>query len=109
MLIREPDTDFSEVGTHFIVTFMRKHFREGDIAPQETEQEPAEEKTTQKTTQKTLDEIKVNPKITRKELAFKIGVGEDGIKFHLTNLRKKGILKRIGPDKGGYWDISAEG
>ena len=80
MLIREPDTDFSEVGTQFIVTFMRKHFREGDIAPQETEQEPAEEKTTQKT----LAEIKVNPKITRKELAFKIGVGEDGIKFHLT-------------------------
>ena len=62
-------------------------------------------KTTQKTTQKILGLIKENPDITRRELASIIGILEDGIKYHLTNLKSMGVLERIGPDKGGYWRI----
>lgn len=59
-----------------------------------------------KTTQKIIDLIKNNSEITRKELAEKIGnITEDGIKYHLNSLIKKGLLKRIGPDKGGYWEV----
>ncbi len=61
--------------------------------------------TTQKTAQKILALIKENPYITRKELAEKIGITEDGVKYHLSNLKKSGRLKRIGPDKGGYWKV----
>ena len=64
------------------------------------------QKTTQKTTQKILELIRENPYITRKELAKKIdNITEDGIKYYLKRLKEKGILKRIGPDKGGYWEI----
>jgi len=63
------------------------------------------QKTTQKTTQKILELIKENPKITRKELAEKIGISEDGIKFNLNQLKKQNKIKRVGPDKGGYWEI----
>ena len=63
------------------------------------------QKTTQKTTQKILEIIKGEPQITRRELAKLIGISEDGIKYHLNNLKQKSILKRIGPDKGGYWEI----
>jgi ATP-dependent DNA helicase RecG len=63
------------------------------------------QKTTQKTTQKILGLIKENPDITRRELASIIGISEDGIKYHLTNLKNMGSLERIGPDKGGYWRI----
>lgn len=66
------------------------------------------EETTQKTTQKILDSIKENKYISRKELAEKIGITEDGIKFQLNNLKKKRLLKRIGPDKGGYWKIKED-
>jgi len=63
--------------------------------------------TTQKTTQKILDIIFENPSINRKELAQKIGnITEDGIKYHLTKLAKLGKLKRIGPDKGGQWQVA---
>ncbi|MEA1999460.1 MAG: winged helix-turn-helix transcriptional regulator [Euryarchaeota archaeon] len=62
-------------------------------------------KTTQKTTQKILGRIKENPNITRKELAYSIGILEDGIKYHITNLKSMGLLERIDPDKGGYWRI----
>ncbi|MBA3064494.1 winged helix-turn-helix transcriptional regulator, partial [Candidatus Woesearchaeota archaeon] len=57
------------------------------------------------TIQKILETIKENPTVTRKELASIIGVSENGIKFHITNLKKKGLLKRVGPDKGGYWKV----
>lgn len=64
--------------------------------------------TTQKTTQKILDLVAANPSIRRKELAEKIGITADGIKYHLTSLQKKGRLKRVGPDKGGCWEVVEE-
>ena len=59
----------------------------------------------QKTTQKILGEIKQNPYVTRKQLSETIGITEDGIKFHLNHMKKAGLLKRVGPDKGGHWEV----
>jgi ATP-dependent DNA helicase RecG len=61
--------------------------------------------TTQKTTQKILEAIKENQRITKRELASVIGISENGIKFHINTLKKKSLLKRVGPDKGGYWEV----
>jgi predicted HTH transcriptional regulator len=61
--------------------------------------------TTQKTTQKILDQIKANPYISRQELAELCGLTSDGIKYNIRKLREKGIIKRIGPDKGGHWEV----
>ena len=61
--------------------------------------------TTQKTTQKILELIAANPSISRKELSAQIGITADGIKYHLTAMQKKRLLKRIGPDKGGRWEV----
>ena len=63
------------------------------------------QETTQKATRKILEAIMNKPDITKKELAVVIGITEDGVKYHITRLRKKGVLKRIGPDKGGHWEI----
>ena len=66
------------------------------------------QKTTQKgqdSTQKIIEEIKKNPSISRDELAEKCGLTSDGIKYNIRKLREKGIIKRIGPDKGGHWEI----
>lgn len=71
------------------------------------------EKTTQKTTQKKLNDnqleivnlIRINSSITRKELATKLKLTEDGVKYNLNILLKNNIIERIGPDKGGYWKI----
>ena len=60
---------------------------------------------TQKTPQKILEFIKKNPRITRRELARLAGITEDGIKYNLNILQKSDLLKRIGPDKGGYWKV----
>jgi ATP-dependent DNA helicase RecG len=34
-----------------------------------------------------------------------IGVTERSIERNVNKLKKEGKLKRIGPDKGGYWEI----
>ncbi len=62
-------------------------------------------KETDSATQKIIELIKEKPNITRQELAEKSGVTADNIKFHLTKLKQKGIIKRIGPDKGGSWQV----
>jgi ATP-dependent DNA helicase RecG len=62
-------------------------------------------KTTMKTTVKILQLIKNNSKITREALAKEIGISIDGIDYNIKKLKKEGKLKRIGPDKGGYWQV----
>lgn len=49
--------------------------------------------------------IKENPKITRNELANKLNITPDGIKYNLRKLINKDIIERIGPKNGGYWKI----
>jgi len=63
----------------------------------------------EKTTQKIIELIKVNPRISRNELANMLGyITDDGVKYHLAKLKEKGVLKRIGPDKGGHWKIISQ-
>ena len=60
----------------------------------------------QSTQKKIIQELMNNPKLGRKQLAQLIpGITEDGIKYHLSKLQKKGIIRRVGPDKGGHWEI----
>ena len=70
-------------------------------------------KTAQKTVQKTvqkqkeiLEFLKVHPKVGREEIARNInGISESGVKYNLKVLQDKGLLKRIGPAKGGHWEV----
>jgi ATP-dependent DNA helicase RecG len=128
ILSKEPDAEFSEVGTKFITTFKRRSYFEGKKGV-----EKGVEKTTQKTTQKKVVEgsekglverlaeglverlaesqkrilklIKENPYISKKELSETIGISTTAIDKNITRLKKEGLLKRIGPDKGGYWEV----
>lgn len=59
----------------------------------------------QKSNQKIIELISVNPQITIKELTQKSGFSQSGIKKVIRKLKEKGVLKRIGPDKCGRWEI----
>ena len=39
------------------------------------------------------------------ELAEKCNLTEDGIYWQLKQLKAKGIIRRVGPDKGGHWEV----
>lgn len=73
------------------------------------------EKTTQKdypenqtTTQKIISAIEKNPSITRESLSKICGISSDGIKWQLKQLQAKNIIRRVGADKGGHWEIIAD-
>ena len=70
---------------------------------------PATEKTTVITTKKTTEKIvrlmKSNPYITNKELAEVCGITEDGVYWNTKKLKKNNRIRRIGGDKGGYWEV----
>lgn len=70
----------------------------------ETAQETIQ-KTTQKTAQKIMALIARNPRVTREELTKLIGITDSGIKYQLKNLQARGSIRRVGPDKGGHWEI----
>lgn len=49
--------------------------------------------------------INNNKNITYKELADILGITEKSIYKNIEKLKQKGILKRVGPAKGGHWEI----
>jgi len=62
--------------------------------------------TTQETTQeKIMELLKVQPTLTRRELAEKIGISADGIKYHLNKLKAEGVIRHEGPTKAGHWKV----
>lgn len=57
------------------------------------------------TSQKIIELIKENPNISTQEMADYIGIDRRNIARQIKKLQYKGIISRIGPDKGGYWEI----
>ena len=55
--------------------------------------------------QKILDEIKENPFVTQEELAQIIGLSRKSIIQNMKKMQENGLLKRIGADKNGHWEV----
>jgi ATP-dependent DNA helicase RecG len=71
----------------------------------ETAREKTRVKTRTKTRTKMLSLISENPQITTAQLADAIGITSKGAEWQIAQLKKDGLLKRIGPAKGGRWEV----
>jgi ATP-dependent DNA helicase RecG len=49
-----------------------------------------------------------DPHISKKAMAQAAGISTTAIDKHLTKLKQRGILCRVGPDKGGHWEVVQE-
>ena len=58
--------------------------------------------------QKIIIEMRNNPRITYDELAEMLSVSRATIKRKVNDLSAKGIIKRIGNNRSGYWEILIE-
>ncbi len=63
------------------------------------------EKTREKTVEKIISAIKENPSVSIKQLRAITGLSRRGVEWNITKLKEEGRIKRVGPDKGGYWEI----
>ena len=52
--------------------------------------------------------LKANPNITARELADVLGVEQRTIERRIRVLREKGIIRRVGVDKTGHWEVLLE-
>jgi predicted ATP-dependent serine protease len=52
-----------------------------------------------------LESISKDPSISTKELAGTYSLSERQVQRIMTRLKDKGIIRRVGPDKGGHWEI----
>ena len=59
----------------------------------------------QKTSQKIIDLIKEDPYISTTKMAEIIGVDRRNIARNIKKLKEQGAVRRVGPDKGGFWEI----
>ena len=71
---------------------------------QETPQKTLQ-KTLQKTQQKIIELVKEDAYITTQRMADLIGIDRSNIARAIKKLQHQGILRRVGPDKGGHWEI----
>ncbi len=59
-----------------------------------------------KTTDRTLVEfIAKMPTATISMMQQKAGITRDGVNKALKRLKASGIIRRVGPDKGGHWEV----
>jgi len=54
---------------------------------------------------KIIDHMMENKTISAKELSELVGISQRKIEENISWLKEKGLIKRIGPDKGGHWEI----
>ena len=103
ILLKEPDAQFSEVGTKFVTTFKRRSYYEGEKVVEKGNEGLVEGLVENQ--KKILELVKENPQISKNDLSKKIGISATAIDKNIDRLKEKGLLKRIGPDKGGYWEV----
>ena len=118
------DFDNEESANQFKVTVWRTAPKDG-IKEGNTTQKPSDStqitadstqiassdthKSTQKASDSTqkriLEIIEETPHASRKDIAERIGISEDGVKKQLANLKRMGLIERVGAARGGYWKI----
>jgi len=114
-----PEIEFDE--NYFYVTFRQSNEYLKLAAEEEREggTEKVKEKAIEKVIEKVgervtenqkriLEEIIKNKYITIKRLSESIGISERKTQENIKKLKGKSLLKRVGPDKGGYWEVLAK-
>lgn len=69
---------------------------------------PTVEKTVEKTVEIILRTIRTSPYVSIRQLAEATGLTRRGIEWNISQLKAKNKIRRIGPDKGGRWEIVEE-
>jgi len=119
----EAHFDFSlRTAFRVVENISNKYFEEGFGAdnPENTQEHLGDRENAQKTPRKNpektqkkprnvqneiIELIRLNPLITRRELEALLNRTPDSIKYHLSQLTKKGFIKREGSDRAGKWII----
>mgnify|MGYP003346940038 CR=1 FL=1 len=54
-----------------------------------------------------MELLSAHPDLTQAGMVAALGISRQAIQKHLANLKRAGRLRRVGPDKGGHWEVVA--
>ena len=99
---RKHNTKFKiETNGYFIISFELK-------TTQKTPQIPPQKTPQIHLTGLELKVIKLignDNRVSMADIAKKLSISKDTVKEYFARLKKRRIIKRVGPDRGGYWEI----
>ncbi|MEA3241645.1 MAG: putative DNA binding domain-containing protein [Pseudomonadota bacterium] len=72
---------------------------------EETAPETAPEPAPENTREHIVKLLQENPRLTKQDLMDILQKASGTIKEHIRILKKEGRIERVGPDKGGYWNV----
>lgn len=52
-----------------------------------------------------LDYLRENPQSTKEQIAAAVSLSRSSVTRHIQALTTKGILRRVGSNKTGYWEV----
>lgn len=83
-----------------------KTYRESieDIPESREKLKKGREKKT-KSGEKIIELLSQDNSLSAAALAERIGITSKAVEKHIAKMKTEGILKRVGPDKGGYWQV----
>jgi len=99
--------EFETISTGFLVTFYRPNWEQGEGLKKGDQKRLVEGLVERlvENQKKIIKLINGNSSISINELSDKIGISTTAIDKNISQLKKKGLLRRVGPDKGGHWEI----
>jgi ATP-dependent DNA helicase RecG len=102
---RYPRIEYTD--THFYITFCQSREYLKMAAKEKVVRKGGQKRWSEltKKQQQILEIIQDNPKMSRLELSKDLGINPSAVQKHIEKLKEKGLLRRIGPDKGGYWEV----
>ena len=75
------------------------------LKPSEKARLDANRQSGQKTVDRLVSLLKANPHLTQEGMVAALMIKRSTIQKHISNLKKAGRLRRVGPDKGGHWEV----
>ncbi|MBN1672400.1 MAG: winged helix-turn-helix transcriptional regulator [Kiritimatiellae bacterium] len=98
-----PEPTFED-GTFFTESFFPTPAAEADRGTRELER--GSEKGSEKSSEEILSCFRANPHASAREVAEVLGVSARAVEKQIALLKSRGRLKRVGPARGGRWQVS---
>ena len=110
---KAPAVAFRQVGGLFIASFARPSFEAGQEAAHVGGHKPPHQENAKETPRKPQENTKeilvalllTHPNLSVTALAAQTGSTPASVRHHLRKLQSDGRIRRVGPDKGGRWEV----
>ena len=102
ILEKEPASKFEQIGSVFISTLVRNNYILDEGLVDRLVEKLGENQG------RIVKIIYETPRVSKKKLSEYLKISTTAVDKNLKKLKEKGIIERIGPDRGGYWKINTK-